>query len=121
MTPTSQGRLAALVKAALESMGINQAELARRMDMPESTLSTLIHRPKKQIPVDMVQRLAANTPIHMADLLAAYMIDAGASPTLFDVPDTPYKAVVDGAMSAMGETAQRRLAQIAEDFRDDGK
>lgn len=121
MPPTSQGHLAALVKAALDSMGINQAELARRMNMPESTVSTLIHRPKKQIPLDTVQRLAEVLPVHMADLLAAYAMDAGVKPKVFDIPDSPYRAVVTDAMGSMSEQAQRRLAQIAQDFRDDGK
>ena len=121
MTLTSPGQLAKLVDAALKSRGINQADLAREMDVAESTLSTWIHRPKRQIPVDTVILLARHLRIHVADVFMAYMADAGADPRELALPDSPYRAVVDGAMGEMSERAQQRLAQIAQDFRDDEK
>jgi hypothetical protein len=90
------------------------------MGVSESSLSTLINRPKKQLPVDTITRLAKGLDVHTGEVVAAYLIDAGEPPDIMTI-DGPEAAIVAGAMRHMDPARRKILARIAREFLDDEK
>lgn len=120
MAPTNEGRLAALVRSCLQARNMTQADLARLMGISESSLSTLINRPKKQLPISTIVKLAKGLGVHTSEVVAAYMEDAGEPADQYTLPG-PEAAIIIGAMQHMSERNLQRLARIAQDFTDDEK